>query len=137
MKQFKTGEELNSFIKQLQKRGIEKMLEGKLDCHLGYDKNKKSQNTNARNGYSKKVVHTSIGESTINVPRDRDATYNPMIIPKRKNMVDGLEHIIVSLYAKGISNRDIEDQIREIYNFDVSASTISRITDAVTNDIVA
>ncbi|MFA6702699.1 MAG: IS256 family transposase, partial [Dysgonamonadaceae bacterium] len=114
-----------------------KMLEGELDSHLGYDKNKKSQNTNARNGYSKKVVHTSMGESTINVPRDRDATYNPMIIPKRKNMVDGLEHIIVSLYAKGMSNRDIEDQIRDIYNFDVSASTISRITDAVTNDIVA
>ena len=75
-----------------------------------------------------------MGESTINVPRDRDATFNPMIIP---NMVDGLEHIIVSLYAKGMSNRDIEYQIREIYNFDVSASTISRITDAVTNDIVA
>jgi len=75
-----------------------------------------------------------MGESTINVPRDRDATFNPMIIP---NMVDGLEHIIVSLYAKGMSNRDIEYQIREIYNFDVSASTISRITDAVTNDMVA
>ena len=63
-----------------------------------------------------------MGELTINVPPDRDATYNPIIIPKRKNMVNGLEHIIVSLYAKGMCNRDIEYQIRDIYNFDVYAS---------------
>ncbi len=60
-----------------------------------------------------------------------------MIVPKRENMVDGLESIIVSFYAKGMSNSDIEEQIRELYGFEVSTSTISRITDAVTNDIVA
>lgn len=137
LKQFKSGEELNAFLKQIQKRGIEKMLEGELDGHLGYSKSEKSDNTNSRNGYSEKRVRTSFGESNIQVPRDRDASFNPMIVPKRGNMVDGIENVIVSLYAKGMSNSDIEEQIREVYGFDVSTSTISRITDAITNDIVA
>lgn len=137
LKQFKTGDELNSFLKQIQKRGIEKMLEGELDDHLGFDKNEVSSSTNSRNGYSKKKVRTSFGESEIAVPRDRDASFNPIIVPKRKNIVDGIENVIVSLYAKGMSNSDIEEQIQEVYNFEVSTSTISRITDKITNDIVA
>jgi putative transposase len=137
LKQFKTGEELTVFLKQLQKRGIEKMLEGELDGHLGYSKHKQSSTSNARNGFTQKKVRTSFGESEIQVPRDREASFNPMLVPKRKNMVDGIEHVIVSLYAKGMSNSDIEQQIREVYNFEVSTSTISRITDAITNDIVA
>lgn len=135
-KQFKTGQELNDFLKQIQKRGIEKMLEGELDEHLGYEKNQKSAIDNSRNGYAKKKVRTSYGESEIEVPRDRDASFNPMIIPKRGNMVDGLENIIVSFYAKGMSNSDIQEQIRESYNFDVSTSAISRITSKIIDDIV-
>lgn len=135
-KQFKTGQELNDFLKQIQKRGIEKMLEGELDEHLGYEKNQKSAIDNSRNGYAKKKVRTSYGESEIEVPRDRDASFNPMIIPKRGNMVDGLENIIVSFYAKGMSNSNIERHIRELNNFDVSPSTISRITDKTVGDIV-
>jgi len=134
---FKSGEELNDFLKQLQKRGIEKLLEGELDDHLGYNKNQKSDNTNARNGYSEKKIRTSMGETSIQVPRDREATFNPMIVPKRGNMVDGLENIIVSFYAKGMSNSDIEEQLLELYGFEVSTSTISRITDKITDDIVA
>jgi transposase-like protein len=137
LKQFKTGDELHSFLAQLQKRGIEKMLEGELDVHLGYDKHDKSDGSNARNGFSTKKVKTSYGESEIQVPRDRDASFNPMLIPKRQSMVDGLEHVIVSLYAKGMTVRDIEEQIREVYHFDVSTSTISRITEAVANDVIA
>lgn len=137
LKQFKTGDELNSFLKQLQKRGIEKMLEGELDSHLGYDKHQQTTESNARNGYTPKKVRTSFGESQIQVPRDRDASFNPMLVPKRGNMIDGIENVIVSLYAKGMSNSDIEEQIREVYNFEVSTSTISRITDRITNDIVA
>lgn len=137
LKQFKTGDELNSFLKQLQKRGIEKMLEGELDSHLGYDKHQQTTESNARNGYTPKKVRTSFGESQIQVPRDRDASFNPMLVPKRGNMVDGIENVIVSLYAKGMSNSDIEEQIREVYNFEVSTSTISRITDKITNDIIA
>lgn len=137
LKQFKTGEELNDFLKQIQKRGIEKMLEGELDDHLGYEKHNKSDNTNNRNGYTEKKVKTSMGEVPINVPRDRDSSFTPMLVPKRGNMVDGIENVIISLYAKGMSNSDIEEQIREVYNFNVSASTISRITDSISNDIVA
>ncbi|SFW54422.1 Transposase, Mutator family [Sinomicrobium oceani] len=113
LKQFKTGEELNNFLKQIQKRGIEKMLEGELDGHLGYEKYQTSDNPNTRNGYSNKKVRTSFGESEIQVPRDRDGSFNPMIVPKRDSMVDGIENVIVSLYAKGMSNSDIEEQIRE------------------------
>lgn len=137
LKEFKTGDELNSFLKQLQKRCIEKMLEGELDSHLGYDKHEKSDTSNARNGYGNKKVRTSYGESMIQVPRDREGSFNPMVVPKRGNMVDGIENVIVSLYAKGMSNSDIEEQIREVYNFEVSTSTISRITEKVTADIVA
>jgi len=137
LKQFKTGEELSNFLKQIQKRGIEKMLEGELDGHLGYPKHEQTSVNNARNGFTKKKVRTSFGESEIRVPRDREASFNPMLVPKRTSMVDGIENVIVSLYAKGMSNSDIEEQIREVYNFDVSTITISRITDAITNDIVA
>ena len=135
--QFSSGEELSDFLKQLQKRGIEKILKGELDSHLGHAKHQKSSTGNTRNGSTRKTIRTSFGESQIEVPRDREGSFNPMLVPKRKNMVDGLENVIVSLYAKGMSNSDIEEQIREVYNFDISTSTISRITDAVTNDIIA
>lgn len=137
LKQFKTGDELTSFLKEIQKRGIEKMLEGELDGHLDYEKHQKSTGSNARNGHSKKRIKTSFGESEILVPRDREASFNPMIVPKRGNMVDGIENVIISLYAKGMSNSDIEEQIQEVYDFNVSTSTISRITEKVSGDIVA
>jgi len=137
LKQFKTGDELSNFLSQLQKRGIESILEGELDGHLDYEKYKKSNQNNSRNGYSNKKIKTSFGESEIKVPRDRDSSFNPMLIPKRKSMVDGIENIVVSLYAKGMSNSDIEEQISELYDINISTSTISRITDSITNDIVA
>ncbi|MFH6602302.1 IS256 family transposase [Maribacter algicola] len=137
LKQFKSGDELNGFLKELQKRGIEKMLEGELDGHLDYEGHGRSPNDNRRNGHTKKKVRTSFGESQISVPRDRDASFNPMIVPKRGNMADGIENIIVSLYAKGMSVSDIEEQIREAYGFEVSTSTISRITEKVADDIAA
>lgn len=137
LKQFKTGQELGDFLFEIQKRGIEKMLEGELDVHLGYEKNEKRSDTNARNGYGKKKVKTKLGEAEIQVPRDRDASFNPMLVPKRGNIIDGIENVIISMYAKGMSNSDIEEHIREIYNFDISTSTISRITDRITDDIVA
>ena len=137
LRQFKSGDELNSFLKELQKRGVEQLLEGEMDAHLGYQKHEISDNPNSRNGFTKKTIKTSHGESEIHVPRDRESTYSPMLVPKRQSIVDGIENVIISLYAKGMSNRDIEEQIREVYNFDVSTSTISRITERVTGDIVA
>jgi transposase-like protein len=135
LKQFKTSEELNGFLKVLQKRAVEQMLEGEMDDHIGYEKHQKTKLQNSRNGYIKKKIKTSYGESEINVPRDREATFSPVLVPKRHSIVDGIEDVIISLYSKGMSNRDIEDQIRSVYGFDVSTSTISRITDRVAEDI--
>lgn len=118
LKQFKTGQQLNDFLGQSQKRAIEKMLEGDLDGHLGYEKNEQSKSKNARNAYGKKKIKTQYGESEIQVPRDRDASFNPMIVPKRESMVEGIEEVIVSLYAKGMSVSDIEEQIRDVYKSD-------------------
>lgn len=137
LKQFKTGSELTTFLEQLHKRGIEKILEGELDAHLDYEKHQKRAETNTRNGYSSKKLKTTLGETTIQVPRDRESTFNPMLIKKRKSTADGLENIIISLYAKGMSTSDIEQQIDEMYNFEISTSTISRITDKITGDIIA
>ena len=78
-KQFKTGEELNNFLKSIQKRGIEKMLEGELDAHLDYDKHSLRKENNSRNGYSKKTIKIRYGDDQIRVPRDRDASYNGSI----------------------------------------------------------
>ena len=137
LKQFKSGEEFQDFISELQKRGIESMLEGELEAHLGYYKRTKSTSQNARNGHGSKTIKTSFGEAQINVPRDRDSSFNPILIPKRKGMAEGIENVIISLYAKGMSNTDIEEQMREIYDFKVSPSAISRITDRVSDDIIA
>jgi transposase-like protein len=136
-KQFNSGQELNDFLSQIQKRGLEQLIEGELDAHLGYEKHQTSEGSNYRNGHSTKKVKTSLGQIETSIPRDRDSSFNPMLIPKRKSIVDGIENVIISLYAKGMSNSDIEEQIREVYNFDVSTSTISRITDRVSNDIIA
>ena len=137
LKQFKTGEELESFLSQLHKRGIEKMLEGEIDAHLDYAKHQRSNNPNSRNGSSKKQIKTSYGESEIRVPRDRDASFEPQIVPKRSRLAKGIKSMVISLYAKGMSNSDIEEQIRELYDFNISTSTISKITDKISEDIVA
>ena len=137
LKQFKSGEELEMFLAQLHKRGIEKMLEGELDAHLDYKKHQKSSNTNSRNGTTKKTIKTSYGENQIEVPRDRDATFEPQIVPKRSRLAKGIESMVISLYAKGMSTADIEEQIRELYDFQISTSAISKITDQVNSDITA
>ncbi len=137
LKQFSNGSELTSFLEELHKRGVEKILEGELDAHLDYEKHKKSSTGNVRNGYSKKKLKTSLGETEIQVPRDREGSFSPMLVKKRESTSDGVENIIISLYAKGMSTSDIEDQIKELYGFNISSSTISRITDKITNDIIA
>jgi putative transposase len=135
LKQFKSGEQLNDFLSSIQKRAIEKMLEGELEDHLGYEKHQKEQRGNSRNGYGKKSIKTGYGAMEIQVPRDRDASFNPILVPKRENMLEGLEEIMVSMYAKGMSISDIQEQVKDIDNFDVSPATISRITSRIAEDI--
>lgn len=104
LKRFKSGEEFESFMKQLHRRGMEKLLEGELDAHLDYQKHKPRASTNSRNGYGTKQVVTDYGEDTIRVPRDREASFEPILVPKHTKFTQGIENAIISLYAKGMSN---------------------------------
>lgn len=137
LKQLKTGEELQSFLRELHKRGLEKILEGELDAHLGYDKHEKTPSTNARNGTQKKVIKTDFGETSIEVPRDREASFDPILVPKRSRYSTGVENLIVSLYSKGMSVSDIHQEIKEIYQFELSTSAISRVTERIIEDTIA
>ena len=135
LKQFKNGEELYAFLGQLQKRGVEAILEGEMDNHLGYEKHGESTGENSRNGHGRKKLRNQFGETEIQVPRDRKSSFEPVLVPKRKNIADGVETIIISLYAKGMSVSDIEGQIKDLYNFDISTSAISRITERVAQEV--
>lgn len=136
-KSFKNGDDLTSFFKQLHKQAVEHMLDAELDAHLDNEKHQRSTDGNYRNGHGTKKIKSSFGESEIKVPRDREGSFEPVLVPKKHNIIDGLENIIISFYAKGMSVSDIEEQLKEMYNFDVSTSTISRITNAVASEVVA
>ena len=135
--QFKTMGELNNFMDTLFKRGVERMLKSELADHLGYDKYSKegANSGNNRNGTSRKLIKTSNGELQIEVPRDRNGTYEPIVVPKHQRVVDKIESIVISLYARGMSTRDIERQIKDIYGVTLSATSISNITEQVLVDV--
>jgi putative transposase len=138
LKQFKDSGEFASFMEELYVRGTEKMLEGELDAHLGYEKYAvEGRNTgNSRNGKTSKKLKSKYGEADIEVPRDRAGTFEPVVVPKRRSLAQGIEELVISLYAKGMSTRDIEEQLREIYQFNLSESAISNITSKVSEDIL-
>ncbi len=112
---------------------FEAMLQGEMNNHLGYSSNDKSDKTteNRRNGYGNKILNTTKGNIEINVPRDRDASFEPQLIKKRQRDVSEIEDKVISMYAKGMSQRDISSTIEDIYGFSVSHEMISDITDAV------
>lgn len=112
---------------------FEAMLQGEMNNHLGYSSNDKSDKTteNRRNGYGYKILNTTKGNIEINVPRDRDASFEPQLIKKRQRDVSEIEDKVISMYAKGMSQRDISSTIEDIYGFSVSHEMISDITDAV------
>lgn len=128
-----TPADLTAKLKSLFAGALEKMLEAELDEHLGYEKNSVLGNNsgNSRNGYGKKTVKSEWGESEISVPRDRKGTFEPQIIEKRQTRTDDIETRVLAMYAKGMSTRDIEDHLRDIYGVEASASLISRITDKI------
>jgi len=138
LEKFKTREEFDNFFSNLYKRGVETMLKGELEAHLGYKKNElRTDKTNARNGYTKKKLKSEHGEIDLQVPRDRTGDFEPQLVPKRSGITQGIENLVISLYAKGMSNSDIEDELREIYGFNLSTSTISLVTDKISTDIIA
>jgi len=126
-------QDVQALLKNLFKDTIEQMLESEMDEHLGYDKHSILGNNsgNSRNGYGKKTFKTELGETEIAVPRDRNGEFSPQVIEKRQTRSDDLETRILAMYAKGMSNRDIEDHLRDIYGVDASAGLISKITDKI------
>jgi transposase-like protein len=128
-----TVEDMNDALKDIFGPLFETMLQGEMNNHLGYNSNDKgAKNTNnRRNGYGKKILKTSQGEIEIDVPRDRDASFEPIIIPKRKKDVSEIENKVLAMYARGMSQRDISSTIEDIYGFSVSHEMISDITDVI------
>ena len=128
-----SAEEMQETLRDIFGPMFEAMLQGEMDSHLGYEANDRSykESTNRRNGYTHKKLKTTMGEVEIDAPRDRDGSFNPQLIPKRSKDVSGIEDKILSMYAKGMSQRDIADTIEDIYGFEISHDTISNITDQV------
>ena len=120
-------------IKKLVKNLSEQMLEGELTSHLGYEKHSLAGNNsgNNRNGFSKKTVKTNYGEIEITIPRDRIGDFEPALIKKHENKLHGIDDKIISLYAKGVTTRDIKSHLDEIYGIEISATSISNITNKV------
>ena len=128
-----TPADLTAKLKDLFSGALETMLEAEMDEHLGYEKNSVQGNNsgNSRNGYGKKTVKSEWGESEIVVPRDRNGTFEPQVVEKRQTRTDDIETRILAMFAKGMSTRDIEDHLRDIYGVDASPGLISRITDKI------
>ena len=132
-----TTGDIQTKLKRLFAGTIEQMLEAEMDEHLGYEKNSVTGNNsgNSRNVYGKKTISSDYGECEIAVPRDRNGEFEPKIIEKRQTRTDEIEQKIMALYAKGMSQRDIEDTLREIYGSDISQGLISRITDKILPEV--
>ena len=123
-------------LAELKKRLITRVMDAELTTHLGYDKNEKrpAEGTNARNGHSSKRLRSDDGELEVNVPRDREGNFEPILIPKHQRHFDGFEEAILSLYSRGLTTRDIQGHLEQMYNVEVSPSLISNVTDAVSED---
>lgn len=128
-----TVEDMQEALKDIFGPMFEAMLQGELNQHLGYEINDHSEKetTNRRNGYTSKTLKTTVGNVPVKVPRDRDSTFEPQLVGKRKRDVSGIEDKVLAMYAKGLSQRDIADTIEDIYGFEISHETISEITDSV------
>ncbi|MDD2311759.1 MAG: IS256 family transposase [Petrimonas sp.] len=133
LKQFKTEEDVSKFFKDLHSQVLEQMLQGEMDAHLGYEKHDVagSNTGNSRNGSFPKTIQTEHGESTIQIPRDRNGEFEPVIVPKHQSRGLSIEKLVISLYAKGMSVSDIEEELRSIYEINLSGSSISIITNKV------
>jgi putative transposase len=125
--------QLNQLLKQISGVFIEELLEAERDEHLGYEKHQKvsEPKENARNGYSKKTVRGVHGESDLSIPRDRAGTFEPTVVKKHQRDISEIEDKVISMYAKGMTTRDIRGHLLDIYGAEVSHSTISRMTDKV------
>lgn len=157
--QARTAEDLNGLLRQMMKSAMERMLDSEMDVHLGRRSSTASPESallgidnidsvppaadgqkrapNRRNGRSKKTVKGNLGELTIETPRDRDATFEPQLIGKHQRRLPGFDEKILALYAKGMTTRDIQDIVRDLYAVDISASLVSEITADLQAEVTA
>ena len=138
--EYETPEDLlgdDGLFKQLKKALLERALGAELSDHLGYEKGDSAGrgSSNSRNGHSGKTVLTEDGEVTLAVPRDRNGSFEPLIVPKGERRLDGFDDRILSLYARGMTVREIRAHLRELYGVAVSPDLISRVTDAVLEEV--
>ncbi|HFQ4960753.1 TPA: IS256 family transposase [Vibrio vulnificus] len=135
-KSIKTESDLDDFRKMLTKVTIETALNAELDEHLGYQKHQSRTSSNSRNGYSGKSIITDDGEVDIDVPRDREASFEPQLVRKHQTRFQSMHDKILSLYAKGMTTREIVATFKEMYDADVSPTLISKVTDSVLEQVI-
>lgn len=133
-KKYKSMKDLmapDGLIKQLMKAAIEGMLEGEMEEHLGYPKHAGMNTGNSRNGKTKKKVLTGVGEVDLAIPRDREGEFEPQIVKKHQRDISDFDEQIISMYARGMTTRDIQSHVLELYGVDMSPTLVSNITDKV------
>jgi transposase-like protein len=121
--------DIQEALKDLLGETLKEMLQSEMTEHLGYDEYVRSENKNSRNGTKAKTVRSNYGNLEIDIPQDRESSFEPKIIGKRKKDLYGVEEKIIAMYARGLSTRQISEQVEDIYGFDVSEGFISNITD--------
>ncbi len=135
-KSIKTESDLDDFRKMLTKVTVETALNAELDEHLGYQKHQSRTSSNSRNGYSGKSIITDDGEVDIDVPRDREASFEPQLVRKHQTRFQSMDDKILGLYAKGMTTREIVATFKEMYDADVSPTLISKVTDSVLEQVI-
>lgn len=135
-KSIKTEADLTDFRKMLTKVTVEAALNAELDEHLGYSRHEQSEQSNSRNGYSSKTIRTEDGEVGIETPRDRESNFEPQLVKKNQTRFTSMDDKILHLYAKGMTTRDIVSTFKEMYDADVSPTLISRVTNAVIEQVI-
>jgi transposase-like protein len=135
-KGIKTEKDLSDFSQMLTKITVETALGAELNDHLGYDKHQPSSTNNSRNGYSSKTLITEDGSFEVDIPRDRAGDFEPQLVKKHQTRFTSMDEKIQCLYAKGMTTREIVATFKEMYDADVSASLISKVTDAVIEQVV-
>jgi putative transposase len=131
----KSAEDIQDALKDLLGETIQSMLEAEMDDHLGYAPYERASNTNSRNGTKSKTIRSKYGESEIDVPQDRESSFEPKVVKKRQKDISGIEDKIIAMYAKGLTTRQISEQIEDIYGFEVSEGMVSDITNKLLPEI--
>ena len=130
-----TTDDIQAALRDLLGGTIKSMMEAEMTDHLGYEKSARSDSDNARNGTKKKTIRSNYGEFEIDVPQDRNSSFDPKVVKKHQKDISGIDEKIISMYARGLTTRQISDQIEEIYGFECSESFISDVTDKILKDI--